>query len=284
MKKKHYVVKVSILEEQYEKFVALISDLNVVGVVEGLDLLEIFFDEIDWNEGIIDEMKSYLEDSDIKYEIINFEVIEEQNWNEEWEKNITVVDVSENIAITPSWRVDETDKPIKVIIDPKMSFGTGHHSTTKLISQLMENSIIKDSNCIDIGTGTGVLAILAIKLGAKYCLAFDNDEWSIDNAIENLELNNVKDKIDIKQIDIDSTDLSEMGTFEHIFANLFFPLIMRTMENFAKALDKTKGTLFVSGIMIFDRDEVIKKAKSCGFELIELKEEDEWSGFKFQKL
>ena len=284
MSKKHYVIKVSILEEQYDKFVALISDINFSGVVEGLDLLEIFFDEDQWYDNIVNDMKSALEDSDIDFNIINTEIIEERNWNEEWEKHVTVVEVSDNIAITPSWRAEETNKPIKVIIDPKMSFGTGHHSSTKLVSKLMENSIINGSNCIDVGTGTGVLAILAIKLGAKYCLAFDNNEWSINNAIENLELNNVSDKIEIKQIDIDSTDLSELGTYEHVFANLFFPLIMRSLENFAKVLEKTKGTLFVSGIMIFDRDDVLKKANECGFTLEELIEEDEWCGFRFRKV
>lgn len=282
--KKHYVIKVNILEEYYDTFVALISDLNFSGVVEGLDVLEIYFDEQDWNENLENEIKEILNESELEAEVLNFEIIEERNWNEEWEKHVTVVDVSENIVITPSWRQNETNKPIKVIIDPKMSFGTGHHSSTKLVSRLMENSILPNSNTIDVGTGTGVLAILAIKLGAAKCIAFDNNEWSINNAIENLELNNVKDKITIDMIDIDNTDLSTLGEFQHIFANLFFPLIMRSMENFAKALDKTKGTLFVSGIMIFDRDEVIRKAKESGFELLELIEEDEWSGFKFKKI
>lgn len=282
--KKHYVIKVNILEEYYDTFVALISDLNFSGVVEGLDVLEIYFDEQDWNENLENEIKEILNESELEAEVLNFEIIEERNWNEEWEKHVTVVDVSENIVITPSWRQNETNKSIKVIIDPKMSFGTGHHSSTKLVSRLMENSILPNSNTIDVGTGTGVLAILAIKLGAAKCIAFDNNEWSINNAIENVELNNVKDKITIDMIDIDNTDLSTLGEFQHIFANLFFPLIMRSMENFAKALDKTKGTLFVSGIMIFDRDEVIRKAKESGFELLELIEEDEWSGFKFKKI
>lgn len=282
--KKHYVIKVNILEEYFDTFVALISDLNFSGVVEGLDVLEIYFDEKDWNENLENEIRDILNDSELEAEVLNFEIIEERNWNEEWEKHVTVVDVSDNIVITPSWRQNETNKPIKVIIDPKMSFGTGHHSSTKLVSRLMENSILPNSNTLDVGTGTGVLAILAIKLGAANCLAFDNNEWSINNAIENVELNNVKDKISIDMIDIDNTDLSILGEFHHIFANLFFPLIMRSMENFAKALDKTKGTLFISGIMIFDRDEVIRKAKECGFELIELIEEDEWSGFKFKKI
>lgn len=282
--KKHYLIKVNIFEEYYDIFVALISDFNFSGVVEGIDQLEIYFDEKDWNDEIVKDIKLLIEASDIEATVLGSQIIEEQNWNEEWEKHVTIVDVSDNIVISPSWRLSETNKPIKVIIDPKMSFGTGHHSSTKLVSKLMENSILPNSSTLDVGTGTGVLAILAIKLGAKFCIALDNNEWSINNAIENVEQNKVANQVIIQMMDIDNTDLTTLGEFQHIFANLFFPLIIRSMENFAKALDKSKGSLFVSGIMTFDKDEVIKKAKECNFELLELIEEDEWCGFKFQKL
>lgn len=282
--KKHYILHISILEEYIDTFVAIISDLNFSGVVEGLDVLELYFDEENWSDDIANQIKELTQDIDFEYKIINQNTIEDKNWNEEWEKHVTVVQVSEKIAITPSWRKDENNSEIQVIIDPKMSFGTGHHSSTKLVSELMEDNILQNSNCLDVGTGTGVLAILAIKLGAKSCLAFDNNEWSVNNAFENVKLNNVENEIKIDEIDIDSTDLSTLGEFEHIFANLFFPLIMRSMENFAKCLDKTKGTLFISGIMIFDRDEVLKKAKENNFELIKLIEENEWCGFHFKRI
>ena len=117
------------------------------------------------------------------------QVLDDRNWNAEWEASIEPVVVNDRIVIVPEWRTEEFSQPLRLVITPKMSFGTGHHATTRMMCRLMEQYVQPDSTWIDVGTGTGVLAILAALLGARDVFAFDNDEWSFVNSQENIERN-----------------------------------------------------------------------------------------------
>ena len=123
-----------------------------------------------------------------KNAIYKYSIIEDRNWNEEWESQLDPVVINNFVGIRASF-----NKPIKnveheIIITPKMSFGTGHHATTFLMIGLMKKINFKNKKVLDFGTGTGMLAILAEKLGATSVLAIDYDEWSINNALENIEV------------------------------------------------------------------------------------------------
>ena len=110
--------------------------------------------------------------------------VAEQNWNAEFEASLRPVAITENVIVAQSWNRDEVadSDSIVVTIDPKMSFGTGHHETTRLVTRLMENVGLRDRKILDAGTGTGILSIIAIKMGAKSAIAFDNNEWAEENA------------------------------------------------------------------------------------------------------
>lgn len=168
-------IALNVAEEDYEKAYYVLTDYDFCGIEEGFDILSITFTEEYFSKEVktrlLDELSKLIKDYTVK-EIV---VIEDKNWNEEWEKNLVPFKVNERIAITPSARADEIDAPIKLLINPKMSFGTGEHATTRLVATLMDGLVKKDSFWIDAGTGTGVLGILAVKLGAKSCYAFDND-------------------------------------------------------------------------------------------------------------
>jgi ribosomal protein L11 methyltransferase len=279
MKNKYTNVYVKILEENCDLAYGLISDFKFTGIEERMDEIVISFNSKDWNTEVQLALQKELERADEDAMIYKIEEINEKNWNEEWEKNIPLIVVNENIGIAPEWKKDELKTKIKLLINPKMTFGTGEHATTKLVCRLMENLIKKDSYWIDAGTGTGVLAILAAKLGARKIFAFDNNEWSIENTHENAKLNAVEDKIKISQEDIDEIELPEC---DGIAANLFKNLLIPSFPIFMKALEKSNGDLLVSGIIKFDKDEVFNSALEAGFEKIEEIYEDEWVAYHFK--
>ncbi|MBI5326066.1 MAG: 50S ribosomal protein L11 methyltransferase [Ignavibacteriae bacterium] len=183
------------------------------------------------------------------------------------------------MGIAPEWKISELGTKIKIAINPKMSFGTGEHSSTRLMCILAEKAIKEGSYWIDAGTGTGILAILAVRLGAGKVLAFDNNYWSIENAVENINLNNVSDKVEIKETDIDEFEFPDC---DGILANLFLNLLLPSFKKFYKGLEKKKGELLVSGILIYNKDEIIKAATDAGFVIINSIVEDEWIAMHFR--
>jgi len=266
------------LEEDYDLLYAIFYGLPFSGIEEKLDELIATFPLEYWIEKGT-HIKTILEESGIKAEITKEEILEDKNWNEEWEKQVPAINVNDRIGIAPEWKLSELKNEIKIAINPKMSFGTGEHSSTRLMCILTEQVIKRDSYWIDAGTGTGVLAILAVKLGARRVLAFDNNYWSIDNAVENIKLNNVQFQIELIEADIDSFDFPDC---DGIMANLFFNLLIPSFPKFYNGLKHKKGDLLVSGIMIYDKDEIIKAATDAGFEITNSITEDEWIAIHFQ--
>lgn len=200
--KTYYQLHIGVREEDYDLAYGILSDYPILGVVEGYDQLTITFgpgsDIADLQRNILAACAS----ADIDVTNASTETVQEQNWNEAWEQMIEPVMVSDRIAIVPEWKKDEVASEIRIIVNPKMSFGTGHHATTRLMLRFLENNVRPGAFWIDVGTGTGVLAIAAIKLGAHSVDALDNDEWSLENAPENFRLNGVEPHIALRQADI----------------------------------------------------------------------------------
>jgi len=270
-------VTLSSREELFEKLIGILSNFPILGIEEIEDNLKVVFKKESWDEidkdFFLDALK--VVDPNISLKQIENEI--ERNWNEEWEKNITPVILSDNIAVAPSWRKGNTGKPIEIIIDPKMSFGTGHHSTTKLMVQLAEKYVKPGSFWIDAGTGTGILAIVAKKLGAKDVLAFDNNPWSITNAYENFRLNNIHSGIDLVELDLDI--LPSLPECDGIFANLNFDIIVRSIMKFRDAVETKNGVVLISGILIYDSTDFEEIASKKGFNILEKATDQEWCAF-----
>lgn len=271
---KYVLVYLYVREENFDKVVALLTVYPILGVEERDDELIVSFNENDWSQIDQSEFLQFLSFADSEIKILKIENVEERNWNEEWEKNITPVVISKRVAIVPSWRIGETDSEIEIIIDPKMSFGTGHHSTTRLMCQLAEKLVKLGSFWIDVGTGTGILAIFAKKLGAKEVLAIDNNAWSIQNALENLRLNSISDGIDLIELDIDA--VPSLPESDGIFANLNLDVVLRNLKKFYSSISNTDGNLLVSGILKYDLDECISKVVNSGFNVQEILYDEEW--------
>jgi len=283
MKQKIYIsVTVKILEEDLEIGYAILSDFDFIGMEEFLDKVVLYFEEKKWNEEIKNNLNNLLSTNLSYAKILDVQVIPEKNWNEEWEKNVEPVQISDTLVITPEWKQNNFDCKHKILINPKMSFGTGQHPTTKMMAQMIEEVFNENDNrsiWIDAGTGTGVLSIIAVKFGAKKIYALDNDNWAIENATENVKLNSVQSQVEIMQIDLDEYNFPKADC---ICANMFLPLIVRSFPKFYNSLVENTGILLVSGILLFDRDELLKSAFENGFELVSDKQELEWCCFKFK--
>jgi ribosomal protein L11 methyltransferase len=282
--KKYVNVALSIFEEDYEVAYSILTDYDFLGMEEKLDEIVLSFEEKNWNDAIRKELENQIVEKLPQAKITKIEVLTERNWNEEWEKNVEPVRVSDRIVITPEWKLSDFDCETRIVINPKMSFGTGQHSTTLLMAQAVEkyfqtNPLAASGLWVDAGTGTGVLAIEAAMLGASRVWAFDNDDWSYDNALENTERNGVVDKVEVTQCGIDVFNFPQVHC---ITANMYIGLILASFPKFHSALEKEDGVLFVSGILQFDKDELVAGAENNGFVLAEETNAQEWCCFKFE--
>jgi ribosomal protein L11 methyltransferase len=278
-------LRYTIIEEQYEQAYAALSDMPVpyLGISEGQDELTVFY-QIAGQEGfqlmVEKAIRLKFKTFNVSFAHCETSIIAEQNWNTEWEESIEPVWVNERIVITPSWKQHRVTAPITILIDPKMSFGTGHHETTRMMAMLLERCIHTGSTWIDAGTGTGILAILAIRLGAASVMAFDNDTWSVNNTIENFLLNKISagNNYTVIQADVNTVSLIQCNG---ITANLHKNLLDANFERFYEALTTFRGDLLVSGLLRYDHDDVVRRATDCGFHHRSTATEGEWIALHF---
>ncbi len=271
---KYYCIHISSAEERHDEVIGMLSFFPFMGIEEKYDDLFVYYDQKQWKNVSPEEIFEYVRRVDPDAKIIDVYSIDEKNWFEEWEKEVTPIQVSPNIVISPSWRRGELLAKYEIIIDPKMSFGTGHHATTRMMCRLAENLVEQGSFWIDIGTGTGVLAILAIELGAKRVLAIENNEWALENARENFKLNNVENGIELRGLDIDS--IEQLPQSNGIFANLNIEILKRNLPKFVKSVESNRGDILVSGLLKYDEEEFISLCRNLNLEVVSKMAEDEW--------
>ena len=210
---------------------------------------------------------------------IEEETFEDKNWNEEYEKKVNVIEVTDKIVIKPSFK-EYSPKPHQIIItiDPKMSFGTGEHATTKLVLQLIEKYVETGDKVLDVGSGTGVLAISSVMLGAKSALGIDNDEWCLLNGNENVTANNLEGKVEIRMAEINQ--ISETG-FDLIVANINKHILLEIAASI-KTKSIKNGRLILSGLLRTDKEEILQMYTKLGYGLLDSADMDEWCALVFQ--
>lgn len=205
-------------------------------------------------------------------------IIPHQNWNAQWEADFEPVLVGERLAILAPFH-DRSKFSANHIIEllPQMSFGTGHHQTTYLMSEYMLDLNELPAKVLDMGTGTGVLAILAEQLGAQEILAVDIEPWSVDNTRDNAQRNDCT-KIEARLGDIDVVD----GDFGLILANINKNILKRHMPSYVSLLN-SGGFLYLSGFFRSDVTELEEVASNLGMTLLEVREKETWAAMKLQK-
>ena len=260
----------------FEEVQAPLLLLEPLGFLEEESSWSCYFGKIAWDERTGSELKELLAERfpGLAYTVHGFV---KENWNQEWEDSIVPIEVSDRFVIAPSWNPAEKSVGKHVlIIDPKMSFGTGYHETTRLMLRLMEQIAFDGAHVLDVGTGTGVLAIASMKLGAATATGVDIDEWSYDNAMENAERNGAADGMTFVHGSIDAVK----GPFEIILSNITKNDNMLMFDPFHSLLT-SDGTLIVSGFHTQDNDDVAAAAKRSGFTVEQSMAEQEWSALRF---
>jgi len=254
--------------------------LDILGINEFDNYLSLsVYEDSEINTNVIEKVLFDLKEQNLINEYsVQFEKLENKNWNEEWEQNVNVIEVSEKIVIKPTFKnYNAKENQLVIAIDPKMSFGTGEHHTTKIMLKLIEKYISKGVNVLDLGSGTGVLGIAASKLGAKHVVCLDNDEWCYINGKENVERNNVKNVEvilgEISKIDKDKFDL--------ILANINKNILLDVKESLFNACNKN-GKVILSGLLKTDRQEIKRQYIQQGFTALQSLQIDEWIGLVFQ--
>ncbi len=211
---------------------------------------------------------------------ISIGIFDNKDWNSEWEKTIEPVYILDKLVVYPSWKKNELDLTrgnIPIEIDPKMSFGTGHNETTQLILEQMSTWIDPkiDRYMLDFGSGTGILAIAAIKLGVEKVIANEIDDDSIENATDYFALNNVTNCITLYQCDL--TKVAEYG-FDVIAANITSNVIIPNLPLMNQKL-KPGGKLFLTGILREETESLLNELTKNNFQMRELKQRAEWAAF-----
>lgn len=287
MKKKRKWIEVSIVSPApYQEL--LIGQLASIGF-EGFLQLEDFFSCYSplarWKQETRRSLENLLRNFEKEFKGRHFSwksrIIAEKNWNETWKKSIGIVEATSRIIIKPSWRkLRKQDKgKIVLLIDPKMAFGTGHHETTRLSMTLLQEYLHAGDQVLDFGSGTGILAISAVKLGAHSALAIDNDPWAIENAAENISRNRVGRRVTSRLGD--GTKLPK-HSYELIIANLDLSTITAILKHLVKRL-KSQGTMILSGLLVSDLDSFMNLISHQGIVPLEIVNENEWVAIALTK-
>lgn len=232
---------------------------------------------------IPEEMNSELDLSELKFDDFSYSFTTEKmaqvNWNEEWEKNFSPVIVNDTCVIRAPFHNLEKNYKYDIVIMPKMSFGTGHHDTTWLMCKNLLELDLNNKTVFDMGTGTGVLAILSKKLGATNIVGNDIDDWSVENALENCSANNCKD---IKIFKGDNDLLTSKAHYDVILANINKNVLKSYIPLLSNAL-KQDGLLFISGFFKTDCQELIDLASMHYLELNKQEVKNDWAMISFLK-
>ncbi|GAC1586231.1 MAG: 50S ribosomal protein L11 methyltransferase [Ginsengibacter sp.] len=260
-----------------------VNDLSIVDMIIA-DLYDKKYYAFQENEEQLDafiELKDFIEDEVIEIATrynCSFQKMEiqEQNWNKEWESNFQPVVVNNKIFIRADFHERREDMEVDIIITPKMSFGTGHHATTFLMIKAMEQMDLSGKTVLDFGTGTGVLAIYAEKKGCISIAAIDNDEWSINNAEENIKKNHCKNITLAKR---EQPPLEEK--FDVILANINTHILLKNVENI-RSVCKKNGQLLISGFISRDLKTLSDAFSVGGFRLEATDVRDGWYCLSFK--
>lgn len=264
----------------HEFFIAELIDLDFYGFEQFDDKLVAYIEKRRFN----DSNREYLEQLIAAYSgnsFMEFEDIPEQNWNETWEQTIQPQRIG-TFLVKPTWSTETPGEgEILLEIDPKMSFGTGYHATTRLMLQQIQKIDMEGKTVLDAGTGTGILAIAAIKLGAKKAVAFDIDSWSRDNARENTLLNNVDHSVEIRFGDIETID--EHEDFNLILANINRNVLLDMIPSLVNHT-KEGGLICLCGLLHTDEDAMRDKLSELAVDVTDIEPEEEWILIQVRKV
>jgi ribosomal protein L11 methyltransferase len=264
------------IEPWTDLLIAELADIGFESFEENPQGFKAYITSKDFDQGKLDAIS--LPEDEANEVSFSFTVkhIGNENWNQVWESNFEPVDVDGKCYIRAPFHAPKPGYEYEIIIEPKMSFGTGHHETTSLMVQWGLETSFENKSVLDMGCGTGILAILAAMKGARPVVAIDNYIYAYENTLENIERNQTNE---IEVLHGDATLLGEQH-FDIILANITRNVLLEDMKTFASVL-KPGGMLFISGFFQIDMEELTREASLHGLKYIAHKTNKEWAAVKF---
>lgn len=259
---------VTVTESLKEPVIALLAEIGFSAFEETANGVNAYIEAPQYDEDQLGEMLGLLDSDSVEWKT---KMIPAKNWNAQWESDYDAVHVGKFCQIVPSFQTPLSGFSYTVLIDPKMSFGTGHHDTTRLMIGNMEPIDIKGKSVLDMGCGTGILGILATKMGATSVFAIDIDGWSVENTLENIELNQVSG---IKVLQGDASAIPETQ-FDMILANINRNILVQDIPTYIKSL-VPGGHLLISGFYQEDINTLLDICHRHQLEPIQTLESNNW--------
>lgn len=256
---------------------ALAGEIGFESFVECEGGIQAYIQQEQFDEDALKEMLTEfpLPDTQIVYVV---KEAEDKNWNEEWEKNFfQPIVIGDRCVIHSTFHKDVPKAEYDIVINPQMSFGTGHHETTSLIIGELLDSELKGKTVLDMGCGTCILAILAYMRGAGPCTAIDIDEWCVRNSVDNIELNRVDDITVSKG---DASSLADKGEFDLIIANINRNILLNDMKQYVACMHPG-SELLMSGFYVDDIPAIRAEAEKNGLTFVHHQEKNRWAMVKF---
>lgn len=255
----------------------LIAELGLFGFesfVETETGLLAYIPSEEHSEDVINEIQILKSDEFIvEYSV---KTIEQTNWNEEWEKNFTPINVDNKVSVRAPFH-DASTMDYEIIIEPKMSFGTGHHETTHMMIQHLLDLDLTHKSVLDMGCGTGILAIFAAMKNARPVDAIDIDEWCVENTNENIEKNNCE----FISVFLGDAHLLKNQKYDIIIANINRNILLQDLASYKRCIN-SNGILLLSGFYTEDEPLLQSKAKELEFEFLKKLERNNWLSLQFR--
>ena len=271
-----YIEDYSDLEQGAEEIAHIdLIDEELVAKDRDTSVIHIYISECDNAAEALEFLKERLTAEGIGYKVEAVGV-NDTDWNENWKKYFHATEIGEKLAIVPSWeKYDNKDNRTILQIDPGAAFGTGTHATTSLCLDMLQSYVDDNTEMLDIGCGSGILAVASVLLGAKTAVGVDIDAQSVKTAKENAEINSVTDKTEFIV-----GDLAEKarGKYSVVCANIVADVVIRLLEN-VKNYMEADAVLIVSGIIDLRENDVLNAAEKQGFTVIEKRYKDNWCAF-----
>jgi len=275
----HYQFEISLnpFEPWSEILSAYLADIEFEGFYEQKNILHAFISQANYSEEKFHAALKLLSPN-VEVQFV-FKELAHRNWNALWESNFEPVFIENRLAILAPFHIlHQSSFEHVIIVEPKMSFGTGHHQTTFMMCEEILATQLEEKSVLDMGSGTGVLAILCEMSGAKSVMAVDIEAWSVENCSKNASLNNCSRITSV----LGDIDIVKDQTFDMIFANINKNILLNHMTTYVRVLNPN-GFLYLSGFFSSDAQEIIKVAKALGLNLASQKEREGWCMLVFNK-
>ena len=262
----HLSYRIPLTEDQQDIYIAELLELGVESFIQEADVLEAFIPA--QNFELESSLQQYLEDQGLAYVKVAHQ---SQDWNAVWESNFSPYEWPPFLRVRAPFHKPDPAFKMELVISPKMAFGTGHHETTSILLEWLSEQNLDGKSILDFGCGTGILGIYCLKSGASTCMFIDNDPLSVDNTIENLNLNHIADQ----QVLCGDHTILSTRRFDLILANITRNVLIDSMERLSSVLS-VGSAMALSGFLVSDFEQMKETIESNGLMIQMKKQKKDW--------